>query len=129
MAAGGSVATSRLRRLAQAPASAPAAAEPEERCELCGTPIPAAHRHLLDLDTREVACACRACGLLFDRPGTDAGRFRAIGDRRLRIADLELSDPMWEELRLPVDMAFFFHGSREGRVRAFYPSPMGPTES
>jgi hypothetical protein len=26
-------------------------------------------------------------------------------------------------------MAFFFRGSREGRVMAFYPSPMGPTES
>src|SRR4051794_13348055 len=127
----GSLASSRLRRLARAPAAAPAlaAAEDAERCELCGAPIAAEHRHLLDLDTREVACACRACALLFDRPGIDAGRFRTIGDRRLRIADLELSDLMWEELRLPVDMAFFFHGSREGRVRAFYPSPMGPTES
>src|SRR4051794_35254619 len=129
MASGGSLASSRLRRLAQAPAAVRTAAAQDEHCELCGAPIPPAHRHLLDLDTRELACACRACGLLFDRPGIDAGRFRAIGDRRLRIADLELSDPMWEELRLPVEMAFFFRSSREERVRAFYPSPMGPTES
>jgi hypothetical protein len=26
-------------------------------------------------------------------------------------------------------MAFFFRSSREGRVMAYYPSPMGPTES
>ena len=43
--------------------------------------------------------------------------------------DFELDDLTWEELRLPVDMAFFFHSSREGRVMAFYPGPMGPTES
>ena len=40
-----------------------------------------------------------------------------------------MSDLDWEELRLPVDIAFFFRRGR-GRVdRAFYPSPMGPTES
>ena len=33
------------------------------------------------------------------------------------------------ELRIPVDMAFFFRNSAAGRVMAFYPSPMGPTES
>jgi Family of unknown function (DUF5947) len=122
----GSVASSRLRRLAQA---APPAPEPEEHCELCGTPIAPEHRHLLHLDSRELACACRACALLFDRPGAGGGRYRAVGDRRLRLDDLRLGDPMWEELRLPVDMAFFFRDSRAGRVQAFYPSPMGPTES
>jgi uncharacterized protein DUF5947 len=40
-----------------------------------------------------------------------------------------LDDALWERLRLPVDIAFFFSSSTEGRVQAFYPSPMGPTES
>jgi hypothetical protein len=100
-----------------------------ERCELCGTPIDAEHRHLLDLRSRELMCACRACSLLFDRRAAGGGHYRLVGDRRLRLDDLELDDALWEELRLPVDMAFFFHHSGEGRVKAYYPSPMGPTES
>jgi uncharacterized protein DUF5947 len=100
-----------------------------ERCELCGEPIPAEHRHLLDLGDRELKCVCRACALLFDRPGAGAGRYRAVGDRHLRLDGFVLDELMWEELRLPVDIAFFFHHSGEGRVMAFYPSPMGPTES
>jgi hypothetical protein len=100
-----------------------------ERCELCGAPIEPEHRHVLDLRNRELMCACRACALLFDREAAGAGHYRLVGDRRLRVEDLELDDAMWEELRLPVDMAFFFHNSAEGRVMAYYPSPMGPTES
>jgi hypothetical protein len=33
------------------------------------------------------------------------------------------------ELRIPVDMAFFFADSAAGRVVAYYPGPMGATES
>jgi hypothetical protein len=100
-----------------------------ERCELCGAPIAAEHRHLLDLTKRELMCSCQACSVLFAADAASAGHYRLVPDRRLAIADLELSDLAWEELRLPVDMAFFFHSSAAGRVQAFYPSPMGPTES
>ncbi|MFL5820324.1 MAG: DUF5947 family protein [Solirubrobacteraceae bacterium] len=119
--------SSRLRRLAQ---RSPADGDlPVERCEMCSEPIPAVHRHLLDSSTRELKCACRACALLFDRRAASHGHYRLVPERRLRLADLELSDLTWEELRLPVDMAFFFRSSAEERVMAFYPSPMGPTES
>jgi hypothetical protein len=74
-------------------------------------------------------CACRACTILFDRREAGAGHYRLVGDRRLRVDDLELDDALWEELRLPVDMAFFLRDSGADRVRAYYPSPMGPTES
>ena len=40
-----------------------------------------------------------------------------------------MSDAQWESLRIPVDMAFFFYSTPAERVVAFYPSPMGPTES
>jgi Family of unknown function (DUF5947) len=100
-----------------------------ERCELCGEPIPSEHRHVLEVATRDLRCACRACAILFDRPAAAEGRYKLVRDRRLRITDLELDDVMWEQLRLPVDMAFFFHASTEDRVVAYYPSPMGPTES
>jgi hypothetical protein len=119
--------SSRLRRLAQQSTGEREATL--ERCELCSAPIPAEHRHLLDVRSRELMCACRPCTILFDRRAASAGHYRLVGDRRLTLADFELDDLMWEELRLPVDMAFFFHSSAAERVMAFYPSPMGPTES
>ena len=100
-----------------------------ERCELCGAPLAPEHRHLLDVSRRELMCACRACSVLFASDAASAGHYRLVGDRRLRIDDLELDDVAWEELRLPVEMAFFFRNTAAGRVQAFYPSPMGPTES
>jgi uncharacterized protein DUF5947 len=120
-------ATPRLARLAQRGATAREAEQ--ERCDMCGAPVAPEHRHLLDLRERRVMCACRACAILFDRRAASDGHYRLIGDRRLRLADLELSDLMWEELRLPVELAFFFRSGADERVLAFYPSPMGPTES
>lgn len=110
-------------------AGAPESVEIAEHCELCGTAIGQEHRHLLALDSRELICACRPCALLFDREGAAAGRYKLVPERRLRLEGFELSDAVWEELRVPVDMAFFFHSSTAGRVLAYYPSPMGPTES
>ena len=121
------LASSRLRRLAQRSAGEREAAQ--ERCELCAEAIPAHHRHLLDLSSRELKCVCQPCSILFHSRAASAGHYRLVPDRRLRITDFELSDLTWEELRLPVDMAFLFHSSKEERVMAFYPSPMGPTES
>jgi Family of unknown function (DUF5947) len=110
------IADSRLAQLARR-------SEPElERCDLCGAPIAADHRHLMEPASRELLCACRACALLFDR----GGRFKLVPTGRRRLDDLELD---WEALRLPVDVAFFLHSSAEGRDMAFYPGPMGATES
>lgn len=118
---------SRLAALAERAATAREAAL--ERCELCGEPVAPEHRHLLDLERRDLMCACRACVILFATPAAGAGHYRLVPDRRVRLPDLALDDAMWEELRLPVDIAFFFADSRQNRVVAFYPSPMGPTES
>jgi Family of unknown function (DUF5947) len=119
--------SSRLGRLARRELQERTAAQ--ERCELCSAPIPSEHRHVLDLRGRELLCVCRACAILFDRPAAGGGQIRLVGDRRLRLEDFELDDAMWADLRLPVDLAFFFHSSPDERVMAFYPSPMGPTES
>jgi hypothetical protein len=116
----------RLRELAR---RTPVAMDGEalEHCDLCDAPLDADHRHVLDLASREIACACRPCALLFDRRG--AGGRRLLPERRLQLVDFELDDPLWEELRIPVDMAFFFSSSAAGRVVAYYPGPMGATES
>src|SRR4051794_14083807 len=97
---------SRLGRLARRSASEVQAVP--ERCELCSEPIAPAHRHLLDPERRELMCACRSCATLFDRRAAGEGHYRLVPDRLLRVEDLQLSDLMWEELRLPVDIAFFF---------------------
>jgi hypothetical protein len=119
--------SSRLGRLARRELQERTAAQ--ERCELCSAPIASEHRHVLDLRGRELLCVCRACAILFDRPAAGGGQMRLVGDRRLRLEDFELDDAMWADLRLPVDLAFFFHSSPDERMMAFYPSPMGPTES
>ncbi len=121
---------SRLAQLARptpAPSAAPTPAQ--ERCDLCAEPVPPGHRHLVDVETRRILCACRACTLLFERPGAGGGHLRPLPTRRRRLDDFQLDDADWARLQIPVDMAFFFHSTPAGRVIALYPSPLGATES
>jgi hypothetical protein len=125
---------SSLRRFAQEQSEKAAEAVVQkqaapESCEMCSEPIPPEHRHLLNVSTREIMCACRPCSILFDKEAASEGKYRLIPDRRLSIEDFEMSDVQWASLRIPVDMAFFFYSTPVERVAAFYPSPMGPTES
>lgn len=99
----------------------------EEQCELCSAPLGAEHPHLLELDNRQLICACEACALLFDRP--EAGKYRRVGRRLRWLDDFQMTDADWLSLALPVNMAFFFYHSGTGKVAAYYPSPAGPTES
>jgi len=122
------LASPRLQRLAQQHAAQPQAV-PTEECELCGREIPPEHRHVLDLEDRNLMCACRPCALLFDRRAAGGGHWKLVPERRLRLDDFQLPDELWGNLRIPVDMAFFFHNTSAGRVMSYYPSPMGPTES
>lgn len=119
--------TSRLQELAR-PRARPREA-PDEQCDLCAEPIAPEHRHLLDLESRRLLCACRACSILFDRSGAGGGHYRLIPDRVVALEDVVLDDATWQGFGIPVDMAFFFHSSTAGRVVAFYPSPLGATES
>lgn len=123
---------SRLAQLARpSPATPPAAATApaEERCDLCGEQLAPGHRHLVDVDSRRILCACRACTILFERAGAGGGHLRLLPTRRRRLDAFRLDDAAWARLRLPVEMAFFFHSSPAGRVIALYPSPLGATES
>ncbi|MDJ1640439.1 DUF5947 family protein [Streptomyces pakalii] len=102
---------------------------PEERCELCGEPLPDEHRHLVDTTRRSLKCSCPPCHLLFTRPGAGQGRFRAVPDRYLTDPGFALDDDGWNRLQIPVGLAFFFRNSALDRFAAFYPSPAGATES
>ncbi len=103
--------------------------EAEEVCELCADPIPSEHRHLVDLRSRTLLCACRGCFLLFESEGAGGDHFRSVPDRYVAFEDFELSPALWDSLQIPVSVAFFFLNSSLGRVAAFYPGPAGATES
>src|SRR6202048_532963 len=117
-----------LRRFAQKrePESAPGEVE---HCELCSEVIPEDHRHLLDLSSRALICACQACSLLFSDEGGGGGKYRLVPRRFLSLADFQMTDEQWDELMIPVNMAFIFRSSGSKHVMAFYPSPAGATES
>jgi hypothetical protein len=110
--------------------SGPGAGEAQnaERCEMCHMVLDGRHGHLVDTDKRSIACACRACYLLFTHEGAGGGRYRAVPERVCHDPVRPLSDADWNALQIPVAMAFFFFNSELGRVVAGYPSPGGTTE-
>jgi Family of unknown function (DUF5947) len=117
-----------LRRFAQKrePERAPGEVE---HCELCSEIIPKDHRHLLDLSSRALICACQACSLLFSDEGSGGGKYRLVPRRYLSLIDFQMTNQQWDELMIPVNMAFIFRSSGSKHVMAFYPSPAGATES
>ena len=116
----------RFARPARRPATGAAGGSPaDERCELCGERLGGEHAHMVDLRRRAIACACRACALLFTR---DGGRYRTVPDRVCQDPRAPLTGVEWAELQIPVAVAFFFVNSALGRVIASYPSPAGVTE-
>jgi len=99
----------------------------QERCELCGLELRPEHEHLLELATRRLACSCDACAVLFS--GQQNGRFRRVPRRVQLLPDFQLTDAQWENLHVPISLAFFYESSVAGHVVALYPSPAGVTES
>ncbi len=110
------------------PATGQGPAAEAEHCELCAEVLTSRHGHLVDTEKRSLACACRACYLLFTHEGAAAGRYRAVPERICYDPDRPLTDADWNELQIPVAMAFFFFNSALDRVVAGYPSPGGTTE-
>src|SRR5690242_311498 len=92
-----------LRRFTQERKAAPV---PVEHCDLCGEVLLSEHRHLLDLTSRSLSCACTACALLFDNQGAGGKSYRLVPQRYLALSDFQMSDEQWDELLIPVGMAF-----------------------
>jgi hypothetical protein len=116
------------RRGAGTDRGADAARTGAEQCELCRAVLDDRHGHLVDTEKRSIVCACRACYLLFTHEGAAGGRYRAVPERVCHDPARPLTDADWNELQIPVAMAFFFYNSALGRVVAGYPSPGGATE-
>ena len=93
---------------------------------MCSLELRAGHPHLIEIRQRKLLCACDACALLFSG---QASRYKRVPRRVQALRDFHLSDAEWNGLMVPINMAFFFENSIEGRMVAMYPSPAGATES
>jgi hypothetical protein len=98
-----------------------------ERCDLCAREIGVEHDHLIDPGERHLVCACGPCAVLFSAQA--GARLKRVPRDVRALDDLTINDAQWEALRLPIDLAFFYHSTPQGRVVACYPSPAGATES
>lgn len=103
------------------------AARAVEHCELCSAELRPDHPHLVELASRQLVCACDPCALLFD--GMERSKYKRVSRRVLSLPDFAMTDAQWESLIIPINLAFFFRSSLEGRTIAFYPSPAGAVES
>ena len=95
---------------------------------MCGEPIADAHQHVVDLE--QPRPDVHLPGVL---PAVHRRGRRAALPRRARavpvVPDFGLGPAQWDELEIPVGLAFFFCNSMLGRTVAFYPGPAGATES
>ncbi len=98
-----------------------------EVCELCSARLGPAHQHLFEPATRKLICACDPCAILF--PGQAEKRFKRVPRRVRFLPDFRMTDAQWDSLMMPINMAFFFESTPQGRMVALYPSPAGATES
>jgi len=115
-----------LRRLMQAPARQVAT---PEYCNLCQEVLAPDHRHLLEVSSRTLVCACTACFLLFNKEGAGSGKYLGVPRRFLTLLDFQMTDGEWDDLMIPVNMVFMFRGQEPKQVTALYPGPAGATES
>jgi Family of unknown function (DUF5947) len=98
-----------------------------ERCDFCSAELDELHQHLIEPERRRLICVCGACAILFGSQGETA--YRRVPRLVRYLSDFRMTDAQWEGLLIPIQLAFFFHSSRMGRVVALYPSPAGPIES
>lgn len=96
---------------------------------MCAVPIGDLHSHVVNTEQRNLLCTCRPCYLLFSAPPGATLKFKAVPDRYLTFPEFQLGSAQWDELEIPVGLAFFFNNTGMGRTVAFYPGPAGATES
>lgn len=110
-----------LRRLLQTPT----AERVGDLCDRCGAELAADHRHVADIESRNLRCVCPSC---HDALAGERGQ-RRVPRRYLQLPSGAISEEEWDSFQIPVGTAFFFHNSALGRIVASYPSPAGATES
>ena len=99
----------------------------QEKCEFCGAGLEPEHKHLLEVAKRRIVCTCTPCAFRFQ--DVVGGRFKLIPSDIRQLPEFDLSDSEWENLALPINLAFFFYSTPQQKMNAMYPSPAGATES
>jgi hypothetical protein len=99
------------------------AREPEERCDTCGSSLDGEHAHIFDLKSHRIRCACDACTQIY------SAVHRRIPRRVVALPEFQLSDGQWDDLMIPISLAFFSYSTPAQRWVALYPGPAGAAES
>ncbi len=99
------------------------ARESEERCDTCNSPLAADHTHNFDPSSRRIRCACDSCAILYEKV------YRTIPKRVLALPDFQITDAQWDDLMIPISLAFFSYSKPLRRITALYPGPAGAAES
>ncbi len=81
----------------------------------------------MERGTGQVSCCCSACATLFR--GQAGGRYGSVPRDLQRLDGFRMTDAQWQNLAIPIGLAFLFESTRAGSVVAVYPSPAGGTES
>jgi hypothetical protein len=97
--------------------------EPEERCDSCGDGLSKDHAHTFDPASRVIRCACDSCEILYSRV------YRPIPRRVRLLPNFVMSDAQWDDLMIPISLAFFSHCTPLKKVVTQYPGPAGAAES
>ena len=111
---------SKLRKIAT-----PLPEEDVEKCDFCGRVLSPDHRHLVDLSAMKFMCTCEMCMIT----KAEYGIYKPLPQRFLKLEDFEMSDALWSDFLIPVNMAFFVASSSRNGTVAYYPAPTGATES
>ncbi|MEO6221198.1 MAG: DUF5947 family protein [Ginsengibacter sp.] len=111
---------SKLRKIAF-----PIPEKEEEHCNFCNTILPPEHRHLADISVMRFLCTCDMCMIV----QAVRGNYKPLPQRYLELTDFKMSDELWSDFLIPVNMAFFVLKSHQDGAVAFYPAPTGATES
>ncbi|MEP7252457.1 MAG: DUF5947 family protein [Ginsengibacter sp.] len=111
---------SKLRKIAVPPPQ-----DEKEHCNFCNAELPADHRHLVDINAMRFMCTCDMCMIM----QAVKGNYKPLPQRSLELTDFKLSDELWSDFLIPVNMAFFVMKTNQSGAVAFYPAPTGATES
>ena len=99
---------------------------PSEACDLCHAPLSEPHQHLLDTAARRLECVCDPCAILFS---SREQKYRRVPSRVRFLPDFRMTDVQWDQLMIPIGIAFLFRNSTLDKFMALYPSPAGAVES
>jgi uncharacterized protein DUF5947 len=97
--------------------------ETEERCDTCKAALSSEHRHNFEPAARHIRCVCDSCFTLYSTV------YRPIPKRVCALQNFDISDAQWDDLMIPISLAFFSHSTPAGKVVALYPGPAGAAES